>query len=159
MIRFIAAIDEKRGIADDNNIPWLGKLPSDTEYYRDKIKTGKILMGYGTYQVISKPYHERINYVATNNSEILNEGFEAVKDARAFIQNTDEDVWVLGGAGLFASTIDLADELYLTQVEGDFNCTKFFPKFEQDFELISKTKSLTENGIKFRFEVWKRKLS
>lgn len=157
MIKFIAAIDSKRGMANEENIPWLGKIPSDTAYYRQKIEDGIILMGYGTYKVISKPYHGRVNYVATNSDEPLREGFEPVKDARAFLQQATGDVWNLGGPGLFASTIDLADELYLTHIEGDFNCTKFFPPYEDEFTLADKSQPITENGITFYFAQYVRR--
>jgi dihydrofolate reductase len=156
MIRFIAATDEKRGLANDEGIPWQGKVPSDVRYYHEKLKRGLILLGYGTYVELSKPMDNRLNYVATTNNEALREGFEPVGDARVFLQQAKEDVWCLGGAGLFATTIDLADELYLTQLEGDYGCTKFFPEYEKDFELASKSEPITENGITYRFTVWKR---
>jgi dihydrofolate reductase len=157
MIRFIAAIDNKRGIANDHGLPWQGRLPSDVEYYHDKIKNGTLLMGYGLYKELSKPYPGGVNYVAVGESdETLREGFAPVHDAREFFTQTNGDIWNLGGALLFESTLDLADELYITQLEGDFQCTKFFPSFEKDFLRISQGEPITENGITFRFEVWKR---
>jgi dihydrofolate reductase len=158
MIRFIAALDEKRGIADEHGIPWQGKVPTDVAYYHDKIKNGIKLMGIGLYKELSKPMPEGINYVAsTNTQEELRPGFELVTDARKFLQETKGDIWNLGGALLFESTLDLADELYLTQLKGDFHCTKFFPSYENLFERVSVSEPHTENGIIFRFEVWKRK--
>lgn len=154
MIRFIAALDSKKGIADEHGIPWQGKLPTDVKYFRDKTLNGTVMMGYGWYKEQIKPLPERINLVATSSEEVLRDGFVKVPDARAFLNDTTDDIWVGGGAGLFASTIDLADELYLTRIEQDFNCTKFFPEFENDFKLISKSDSQTENGINFCFEVW-----
>lgn len=158
MIRFIAALDDKRGIANDHGIPWQGKVPGDIRYYHDKIKNGTLLMGYGLYKELSKPYPGGVNYVAMRNKDIsLKSGFEKVDDARAFLKAQTEDVWNLGGALLFESTLDLADELYLTQLEGDFGCTKFFPEYKNDFFLKSHSEPLTENGITYYFEVWKRK--
>ena len=157
MIKAIVAIDEKRGLANDQGIPWQGKLPSDTRYYRDKIKIGLVLMGYGMYAELTKPYPGRINYVATGSKQELREGFEPVEDAREFLINSKEDVWDMGGANLLASTFYLIDELYITQLEGDFHCTKFFPEYEQNFEKVSQSEPKTENGIPFRFTVWKRK--
>ncbi|HLB66591.1 MAG TPA: dihydrofolate reductase [Candidatus Saccharimonadales bacterium] len=54
-------------------------------------------------------------------------------------------------------TFDLINELYITLLEDDFHCTKFFPEYEQAFEKISQSEPITENGITFRFTVWKRK--
>lgn len=157
MIRMIAAIDDKLGLANDEaGIPW-GFPPSDRAYFREKTLGSTILMGQNTYQEFEKPLSGRRSLVATRSDEPLREGFEPVTDAEAFLREFQADIWVIGGAGLFAGTIELADELYLTRVHGDFNCTKFFPQFEQDFERVSKEKDITENGISFHFETWKRK--
>lgn len=158
-VKLIAAIDGKRGLANNHGIPWQGKIPADTEYYRNKLRTGTILMGYGTYQEIRRPYYGKTNYVATKNSVALRPGFSPVHDARDFLTKTEGEIWNIGGAGLFASTIDLADELYLTRLGGDFHCTKFFPEFENKFVLVSASEPLAQNGITFHFEVWKRRQS
>lgn len=155
MIRAIVAIDTKRGLANDKGIPW--DLPTDRKYYRAKVTSGLLLMGYGMYKELSQPYPGSTNYVATGSDEKLREGFEVVKDARKFLQNSKSDVWDMGGAGLITNTIDLIDELYITQLEGDFHCTKFFPEYEQDFAKVSQSEPQTENDIIFRFTVWKRK--
>lgn len=161
MINFIAAIDKKRGMANNHGIPWAGKIPTDVKYFREKTEGNTVLMGYGTYLEFDHPLPNRRNLVATGKTQKLISGFEPIPDARGFLQDyTDKDrgpdVWVIGGAGLFTSIIDLADELYLTLLDGDFNCTKFFPKYEKDFELVSQTKPQIENNITFHFTIWKR---
>lgn len=156
MIKFIAAIDIKHGMANDHGIPWQGKLPTDVAYFRNKTNNSSVLMGYATYKELSKPFPNRQNYVATSSGEVLRTGFERVNDARKFIGDALQDIWVIGGAGLFASTIDLADELHLTQLDTDFRCTKFFPEFEHDFVLSDHTEPKVENDITYQFQVWKR---
>lgn len=157
MIRFIAAIDQNQGIADDHGIPWQGKIPVDVKHFRSQIKTGTKLMGYGVYAEMARPYPGGMNYVASTRDQDLREGFSLVKDAHQFLVEAKGDTWNLGGAMLFASTIDLADELYITQLDQDFHCTKFFPKFKDDFVLKSESQSMTENGIIYTFQVWSRK--
>jgi dihydrofolate reductase len=157
MIRFIAAIDNKRGLADDHGIPWQGKLPTDVRYYHDKISSGTLLMGYGLYKELTKPYPGGVNSVATSRNEKLRAGFEQVTDARQFLQSAQADVWNLGGAGLYTSTLDMADELYLTHIDADFHCTKFFPDYEPAFELVSQGQSLEENGLHFTFNVYRKR--
>lgn len=154
MIRSIVAIDEKNGMADDNGIPWIGKIPSDQKYFVDQTESGVILMGYGTYLEFDKPFHDRINYVATRRLEELRQGFVKVKDPRKFLQDTTGDVWNIGGPGLLVSTLDQIDELYVTQLKGDFNCTKFLPDFKDKFTLEYESKPQIENGISFTFQVW-----
>lgn len=156
MIRFIAAIDSLRGVADDNGIPW--DLPSDSEYYKKTVTSGgKILMGYGTYvnhQTTLQP--NTTEYVAVRHVEPLRSGFECVDDIDSFLKS-NELVWVLGGAALFNSLIEQADELWITQVNGDFGCTKFFPRFEDSFYLWKRKPIKRENGIDFQYQIWKNK--
>jgi dihydrofolate reductase len=157
MIRLIAAIDLKRGIATDKGIPW--KLPSDVRYFREKTKGFVILMGANVYKEKTKPFPDRTNVVLTYSTEPLREGFIAVNNLQVFFEKYgNQDLWIIGGASLFSQTIDLADELYLTQVRADFNCTKFFPAYEDKFVLDSRSEPQTEGGISFCFDVWvKRK--
>jgi dihydrofolate reductase len=156
MIKFIAAIDGKRGLANEHGLPWQGKLPTDVKQFRDKTMHCTVLMGYGTYIEFDKPLSDRHNYVATSSTEALRPGFEPVPDAKKFLMGATNDIWVIGGASLFASTLDMADELYLTRIDKDFHCTKFFPDFENRFQRIQASAAQTENSINFWFEVWEK---
>lgn len=165
MIRLIAAIDSKDGIADDgtykgaHGFPWIGLLPNDAKYFKQLTMGGVILMGYGEYLAQSKkPLPGRTNIVATTSKHQVAPGFTKVNSARQYLSDAKHDVWVTGGAGLFATTIDLADELYITQLRKDFHCTKFFPQFRDDFVLKSESKPFTENGITYSFQVWRRQV-
>lgn len=157
MIRFIAAIDSKFGMANDHGIPWQGKVPSDVAYFRRKTLGSTVLMGYGTYKEFDSPLPGRTNIVASSSSTSLLPGFELTSDARQFLLSTTSNVWVIGGPGLFAQTLDLADELYLTRIKGDFGCSKFFPEFSHQFKKLSSTEPISENGISLHFEVWRRR--
>jgi dihydrofolate reductase len=158
MIRLIAAVDSQMGVANDRGIPWQGKIPLDTKYFNDQTADGTIVMGFRTYQEFDKPLHDRENFVLTKpGSEQLRAGFSGVSDLSAFLdQHSRELVWVIGGAGLFADSLGRADELYITQLDRDFHCTKFFPDFKDAFELTGKLGPHLENGISFWFEIWRR---
>ena len=66
-----------------------------------------------------------------------------------FLKDTKEDVWIIGGAKLFELYLFKAQELYITELEGDFKCTKFFPEFRKEFKIISKSDLKKENNIPF----------
>jgi dihydrofolate reductase len=157
MINLIAAIDARLGLADDHGIPWQGKLPTDSRYFRDQTREGVIVMGFRTYEEFAEPLHERVNYVLARDGTPLRDGFEAAGRIDGFLDDhTAETVWVLGGAAVYAATIDRADQLYLTQLDADFHCTKFFPGFADRFVVASSSPAITEHGISFRFEIWSR---
>jgi dihydrofolate reductase len=155
MIRLIAAIDSLRGIATDTGIPW--KLPGDTAYFHDKTARGTIVMGWATYNEFAAPLHGRENFVLTTDSEALRTGFRPVGSLdQLAAQMPGEDIWVIGGAKVYAETIREAEELLLTQVVGDFNCTKFFPPYEPEFHLEAHSEDHQEAATTYRFETWQR---
>ena len=158
MIRLIAAIDENHGLADANGIPWQGKIPTDSHYFSDQTVHGVILMGFRTYEEFDHSLHDRLNFVVTRaGTPPLRPGFRAVLDlGKFFDEHAHEMVWVIGGASLFAQTMSLADELYITQLNADFHCTKFLPEYDDDFLLEPGLEPHLENGISYRFEIWRR---
>jgi len=158
MIRLIAAIDSRRGIATDSGIPW--KLPGDTAYFRDKTSTGVILMGRATYNEFAAPLHRGTNFVLSTKLGPLRTGFQEVGSLDQLRgTHPDEDIWVIGGAAVYAETITEADELLLTQVVGDFHCTKFFPSYRAEFGLTVHSHDYSETGVTYRFETWRRRES
>ena len=155
MIRLIAAIDSRRGIATDSGIPW--RLPGDTAYFHEKTTTGVILMGGATYNEFAAPLHERENFVLTARTGPLRTGFRAVGSLDQLVAaHPDEDVWVIGGATVYAETIAEAEQLLLTQVVGNFDCTKFFPPYQAEFRLAAQGDDRQDGETTYRFETWQR---
>ena len=152
MIRLIAAIDSRRGLATDSGIPW--RLPGDSVYFRHKTSTGVVVMGRLTYLEFAAPLGESENYVITRSSAPLRPGFRpAARLGDVYSRFPDEDIWIVGGAAVYALAIDGADELLLTQVRGDFRCTKFFPPYDT-FSLVEFSDDRSEGGVSYRFERW-----
>lgn len=157
MIRIIAAIDDKRGIANDEGIPW--DIPADQQYYRAKTENSIVVMGYRTYMEYARPLREKHNYVFSPRPIELRDGFEQITDLDTYLRKTSDDIWIIGGAQLFATSIGFVGELYLTRVDGAHGCTKFFPAFKHDFELVSEDGPHEQNGYHYSFTIWKRKNS
>jgi len=152
MIRAVAAIDDKRGIAGAGKIPW--SIPADSKYFREQTQSGTVLMGRDTYQEFAQPLPHRRNVVASHELQSVRPGFELTHDVPAFLQQATEDVWIIGGAGLYASTLQYCQELYLTHVAGDFNCDRFFPEFAEAFTQTQRSEVQAQNGYEFYFAVY-----
>jgi dihydrofolate reductase len=156
MIRLIAAIDTERGIANDSGIPW--NLPGDSAYFRDKTRTGLILMGRATYNEFAAPLDGRDNFVLTAQPGSLRAGFRSVAGLdQLSTDRPGEDIWVIGGTAVYTETINDASELLITQVLADFNCTKFFPDYSAQFVLATQSEDHEDGGIKYRFEMWRHR--
>lgn len=155
MIYAIAALDNKNGIADEKGIPW--DLPADKTYFREKTTGCPILIGYGMYQEMEQPLPDRRNIVIVHPGTALREGFEPLEDTQGILDkyvDSQEILWIVGGAKVYEKLLSQTQRLYLTRIQADFNCTKFFPKFEDQFVLTQQSTAQEDNGLKFCYEIW-----
>ncbi|MEI7682739.1 MAG: dihydrofolate reductase [Candidatus Saccharibacteria bacterium] len=155
MIYAIAAVDEKMGLATARGIPW--DLPTDKAYFRDKTIGHPVLMGYNMYSEFAEPLPNRRNLVIVRPNTKLEAGFEPIEDITDLLktyQDSNNTLWIVGGAAVYAKLLPVTQKIYLTRIAGDFECTKFFPKFENKFKLTFQEPSQAENGMNFNFEVW-----
>jgi dihydrofolate reductase len=156
VIRAIAAFDDRLGLATDTGIPW--HVPADVEHFRAMTASSRVLMGYATYSEFENPMPGRTNYVAMRRTAELRDGFIAVGEVHSFLSgNIENDLWIIGGAAIYAETLEAVQELAVTRIAGDFGCTKFFPAFETTFRLIAEEIPPTEDGTPpIRFQTWRR---
>lgn len=154
MIRFIVAVDEKLGMAKNGRQPW--HLPTDEQYFLQQTQKygGVVLMGRTTYDVIGHPLKERRNIVLSRTVKNI-ENVEVETSLQKAL-HAAPDIWVIGGAHIFVQALQFADELYVTRIEADFACDQFFPEFEDQFELTSKSAPYHENGVTFTFCIYKK---
>jgi len=155
MIRLIAAIDRKRGLAKHGILPWF--IPEDEKYFTDQTKThgGHVLTGGTTFRSTykSRPLVDRRNYILTHHEEPI-EGAELVRNLFKFLEDfQDKDLWIAGGAEVFEQVIQSgkADELYLTHIDADFRCDQFFPAYEGGFKLAEQSEPHEQNGFSFTY--------
>jgi len=81
--------------------------------------------------------------------------YPSIESALAAIKS-EEKIFVVGGERVFKETLQMADALELTIVEGDYEGDAFFPEYEEiitkQFQIFNKEK---KEG--YRFESYKRK--
>ncbi len=82
------------------------------------------------------------------------EGEERVKEmpnqASPDRHDNGYEVFIIGGGQIFQQALPLADKLYLTIVEGDFNCDTFFPDYSEFRKVISEEEKVGE-GHRYKF--------
>jgi dihydrofolate reductase len=128
-ISLVVAVAENGVIGRGGNLPW--HLPRDLERFRRLTSGHSVIMGRKTLESIGEPLPNRRNIVLTNNRELTLDGVEIVhelKDALAATEN--EEVFVIGGAEVFATALDLADRIYLTLVHAEFEGDRVFGDFD-----------------------------
>ena len=135
-ISLIAAMDRNRVIGHDNDLPW--HLPADLMWFKKNTLGKPILMGRKTFESIGRPLPGRTNIVLTRDKTFKADGCIVVHDIEEALRTASDDVAevedgevvVIGGEQLFELLIDIADLLYLTRIDAEFEGDTFFPHFD-----------------------------
>lgn len=152
MIRLIAAVDSKNGIGKNGKTPW--NLPNELAYFHEKTRGSAVLMGHTTHLAIARVLSERQNFVCTKTKQPEVEGITWVYDPTELLQDFRGELWVIGGQEIYELALPHADEVYITRIDADFGCDKFFPQLPKAFKLQSCSAPKAENGLSYHFEIW-----
>lgn len=158
VLSIIAAMDEKRGIGKDNTIPW--HLPQDLERFKKITMGHPIIMGRKTHQSIGRALPGRRNIIITRDEQYLATGCVVCHTLETAIEmaktEEQEEIFIIGGAQIYAQAIDSADTLYLTLVKGTYGADAFFPEYEGQFTVVKKSPEQEETGYRYMFVELKR---
>ena len=162
IISFLVAMDEKRGIGKAGGLPW--RLSSDLKKFRELTMGHHIIVGRKTFESIGKPLPGRQMIVVTRNETFAPEGCfiaHSVEEAINFAQARGEsELFICGGAEIYAQSLGVADRMYLTLVHADCDTDTFFPEWDRDewIEVESEHRAADEkNQYPFTFKVLARK--
>jgi len=160
-ITIVAAIARGGVIGSGNTIPW--RVPEDMARFRALTMGHPVVMGRRTWDSLPdrfRPLPGRRNIVVTRNPAWAAEGVDrasSLEDAVALLGD-EEQVFVIGGAELYALALPLADELQLTEIEADVDGDVFFPLLDAaDFEEMSRESLESETGTSIAFVVLRRR--
>lgn len=133
IISLIAAVDERGGIGKDNRLPW--HLSDDLKHFRRLTIGHHVLMGRKTYQSSQGKMPGRKLIVLTRSADFQASDAQIVSSLDAGIQLTqvagETELFVIGGAQVFAQALPIADRIYYTEVHADSGADVFFPPFDR----------------------------
>ena len=141
-ISLIVAMTEQRVIGLDGGMPW--RISEDLKFFKAVTMAHPIIMGRKTYQSIGSALPGRTNIVVTRDTGFEAEDAdvvygldEALAQARAFeelwgAEDRPNEVFVIGGAEIYAQAIDGAGRIYLTEVHREFPGDAYFPELTPD---------------------------
>ncbi|MEY2411363.1 MAG: dihydrofolate reductase [Verrucomicrobiota bacterium] len=141
----IAAMSENRVIGCNNQIPW--HLPDDFKWFK-KVTTGNVVvMGRKTFESIGKPLPNR-ETIVLSRSGFQYAGVRTLGSLDEIdLEHETRDVFLCGGAEIYAQGLPRCLDLYLTVVKRTVDGDAFFPPFEQDFEEVALLQENTEFRI------------
>lgn len=158
-IAFVWAEDEAGWIGKNGQLPW--HLPADLRHFKEVTINHPIVMGANTYRSIGRPLPHRDNIVVShhpiNDARVITVGSVAELADLLRRQYTDQEVCIIGGAGLFKQTISMVNVLHRTVVAGDHHGdVQMIPIDYAQWHLQNKTVvPSTETTVpSCRFEKW-----
>lgn len=158
-IILIAAVSQNNVIGKKNSLPWY--LPEDLKHFKEITTGHAVLMGRKTFESImtrlKHPLPNRKNVVVTKKADYtVPDGVKLYhsidKAIEELTEYTDENVYVIGGATIYAQTIDHADQLLITEVHKKYDGDVFFP----DIDMTKWRETSREDHDEYSFVTYER---
>lgn len=158
MISLIVVHDLNRVIGHLNKMPW--HIPNELAYFKEKTMGKAMIMGRNTFESIGRPLPGRLNIVITRNESYQPEGVTVVhslQEALSIAETFHEEVMIIGGEQIFKDALPLADKLYVTVIENEFEGDTFFPSYENEWTVFSKSDEMTtDKGLRYTYQILHR---
>jgi len=130
-ISIIVAMAANRTIGINNTLPW--RCPEDLKHFKSLTMGHHIIMGRKTFDSIGKPLQGRTTVVVSRNPALEIEGCivtHSLKKAIAACAG-DTEIFVVGGAELYAQALPLASTLYITEIRQEIQGDAHFPAIDK----------------------------
>ena len=159
-LALIAAVARNGVIGKDNKLLW--HLPEDLKFFRHTTMGCPILMGRKTFESIGRPLPGRRNVVISRNAEWIAPGVEVATSLPAALTLLHDatEVFVIGGSQVYAEALPFADELFLTEIDKDFEGNVRFPDWDRSaFVEVSRQQHRAgpPNDFDYAFVTYRRK--
>lgn len=152
MLSIIVAKARNNVIGSHNDLPWY--LPADLKHFKQLTTDHTVIMGRKTFESIvtrlGKPLPDRRSVVLTRDTGFLYPGVEVIHSVD-LIRRFD-NAWIIGGAELYRQTIDLADQLYITDVHADIPGDTYFPLLGTEWRETSRETHRADDANPFDYD-------
>ena len=148
MISIIVTKARNNIIGKNNELIW--DLPKDRKRFENLTKNHTIIMGRNSFEKITK-MNRNCNYVVfTHNPDYFkNEDKVEVVDSVEAIQkyiDSDDEVFVVGGAMIYRLLFNYADKIYVTQIDKEFDGDAFFPIIDEKKWVIEEKEDVIDDS-------------
>lgn len=140
MIGLIVAYTKNRVIGNEGRIPW--RIKGEQRRFRELTTGNVVIMGRRSYEEIGHPLPNRFTIVVSRTAKFEAENCVTVGSLKEAIEyalknRPEENIYLSGGAGIYKEGINLADKLFITEVNLEIEGDTFFPEFDEN--LYTKT--------------------
>lgn len=156
-LALIAAVARNGVIGANNALPW--RLPADLARFRALTIGHAVVMGRRTWQSLPRPLPGRQNIVVTHRADFTADGADvahSLPDALGRVR-LPMPAFCIGGAELYRLALPLADILYMTEIDRDFEGDVRFPAFDRSaWREIGRDNARSPDGFGYAFVTYER---
>ncbi len=167
LITLIVAAGEDDAIGRDNDLLW--KLPQDMRFFKNTTWGMPVAMGRKTFQSMgSRPLPGRFNIVISRQPDTTSDRLPDLRHvssldaAIAWARETNcRELFIAGGAEIYALAMPLADRILLTRVHATFpDADAHFRGFEPEIWNLTSAQPFPQDekhAFAFTIQRWERK--
>ncbi|HET6531633.1 MAG TPA: dihydrofolate reductase [Actinoplanes sp.] len=154
-VHLIWAEARHRVIGAHGGIPW--HVPGEQALFKQRTIGTTVVMGRATWDSLPRrPLPGRRNVVLTRDPAWRADGAERAGSVEEVLERYD-DVWVIGGAAVYAAFLRYADHVVRTEIDLEVVGDTFAPELGSEWRAATETAWRTAaNGVKYRVVDYRR---
>ncbi len=154
-LSLIACISRDNGLGQNGELLW--HIPEDMQFFRQTTLHSTVVMGRKTYESIGRPLPQRENIVLSRSDVDGVKTFHNEAELTKYLESTDNQKFIIGGATLYNMFISQAEKIYLTEVDAVQPADTFFPTFDKSQFTRKVLQTGEQNQIKYEIVEYTRK--
>lgn len=134
----ISAMGRNRVIGSGDGMPW--EVPEEYQHFLDTTRDQTIIIGRKSFEIFGPTLTcQHCIVLSRSDQQIENASVvQSFDDAIKLATAIGTDVYVAGGATIYAMAIQKADRMLLSYIEGDFEGDAFFPEIPDRWTITSR---------------------
>ena len=145
-------------IGFNNQMPW--HLPEDLAHFKRTTLGCPVLMGRKPWESIPakfRPLPGRANLVITRQADWQADGALVVHSLEEGLSLAlahcpeGKDLWVMGGAEIYAQAEPFAEEAVVTEIDAHYEGDAFAPALGSNWHEVSRESHVSTTGLKYSF--------
>ena len=164
-INLIWAQAHHRVIGHQGQMPW--HLPEDLAHFKRTTLGFPVIMGRKTWDSLPpkfRPLPGRVNVVissdAATREKLSQIGCKPSQNLREALSICEQlkapEVWVIGGAQIYAQALPLAHKVVITEIDSEFPGDAFAPPLDKTWSETERRLIAASNGMKLAFVTYLR---
>lgn len=131
MISMISSVGRNGELGKNNGLIW--HIPKDMKFFKNTTMGHTVVMGKKTYESLPGDLPGRKMIVLSKDSVDGNvEMVYSIDEILDRYLNSEEEVFIIGGASIYSQFIKYANRMYLTEIDDtDNEADTFFPEFDR----------------------------